>query len=475
MDAQDRTIIVVHSISFWVPDHIHPLFPAYEERFLFFVMAALRQTSAHVVYVTSQPIRTRLIDYFLAMVPGVDLDDVRERLTFISLSDPSPRPLTEKILARPHVIERIRRAVPDRHRALLVPFNVSRLEMELAVELDIPVYGPHPSLDRWGTKSGSRTIFSEEEVPHPAGVEGVGTINDLVAAIEQIRTERPDADKVIVKLDRAVSGLGNATVDLRGATSRDDLLAAVRNLSPEDAKSEAVAFLSELREHGGIVEELITGTNFRSPSVQLRNAPDGQVEIISTHDQILGGPTGQMYLGCTFPADGAYAGAISEEAIKVGHRLAREGVVGRYGIDFVVTQTDRGWDARAIEINLRNGGTTHPFLTLIALTDGHYDAESGSFAAPDGTPRHYLATDHLEDPSLSRLTPDDLLDLACRPGIAWDAQTLTGPAFHMATAIAVAGQVGVTAISETPTGAASLYADVKAALLREAQRARPTD
>lgn len=472
LETEPRTVVVLHSISFWVPEHVYPLFPAYEERFLFFVLTALRQHATRVVYVTSQPVNARLVDYFLELVPGVDLDDVRQRLTFISLSDPSPRPLTEKILSRPRSMERLRRAVSDTNRAMIFPFNVSPLEMELAVQLDIPVYGPDPSLDQWGTKSGSRTIFLEQGVSHPVGVEGVATLNDLVAGIEHIRTARPKLGKVIIKLDRAVSGLGNATVDLDGITDRDDIGAAVRNLEPEDKETDAATYLAELRSGGGIVEELITGDEFRSPSVQLRNSPLGEVEIISTHDQVLGGPTGQMFLGCRFPADREYAAMISAEALKVGRRLAEEGVIGRYGIDFVVTRSGGDeWVPYAIEINLRNGGTTHPFLTLIALTDGSYDPATASFRAPDGTERFYTATDHLEHPSLKRLTPDDLLDLTGDDPMKWSARELVGPAFHLISAIAIAGQVGVTAIGRTRKDADQMYERVKRQLIKVGQRA----
>ena len=60
------------------------------------------------------------------------------------------------------------------------------------------------------------------------------------------------------------------------------------------------------------------------------SCPHGEVELLSTHDQLLGGPSGQSYLGCRFPADFAYARAISGEAMTVGERLAREGVLGRF-------------------------------------------------------------------------------------------------------------------------------------------------
>ena len=71
----------------------------------------------------------------------------------------------------------------------------------------------------------------------------------------------------------------------------------------------------KLAQRGGIVEEVIAGAELRSPSVQLRVIPGGAVELLSTHDQVLGGPNGQSYLGCRFPADFAYARAISEAAI----------------------------------------------------------------------------------------------------------------------------------------------------------------
>ena len=80
--------------------------------------------------------------------------------------------------------------------------------------------------------------------------------------------------------------------------------------------------------------------------MQLRVTPFEDIELLSTHDQVLGGPSGQTYLGCRFPADFAYARAITTEAEKIGRRLAREGVLGRFAVDFVVTRDEGGaWTA----------------------------------------------------------------------------------------------------------------------------------
>ena len=466
----NRTVVIVPSISFEVPDSLIPVFPAYEERFLFFVLSLLRQPGSIAIYVTSQPILPRVVDYYFGLVPELNTPDVRQRLFLVSPVDGSPRPLTEKLLARPRVIERIGRLIPDPRRAVIFPFNTSPLEGELGMRLGVPVYGPNPSLAHFGTKSGCRRLFAEEGVPHPFGIEDVGSQEELVAAIRRIRGERPAAREVIVKLDKGVSGLGNGVVRVQGADDEATLAERLGQIRLEDADAETDAFFEALGKEGGIVEERIVGESIRSPSVQMRCGPDGQYEVLSTHDQLLGGPHGQSFLGCRFPADQAYGHLIVAEARKIGARLAREGVVGRYGIDFVVTRGASGeWLPHAIEINLRNGGTTHPFLTLLALTDGDYDPQTNEFRSASGQAKYYVATDHLEAPEYAHLTPDDLLDLVAARDLTWHSGPQTGIAFHMLSALAVAGQVGLTAIGDTRRGAEEAYARAKRALDEESR------
>jgi hypothetical protein len=226
-------------------------------------------------------------------------------------------------------------------------------------------------------------------------------------------------------------------------------------------------YSADLAERGGIVEERIAGDEVRSPSVQMRVTPLGRVEVLSTHDQVLGGPSGQAYLGCRFPADPAYAAAITREAVKVGERLAREGVLGRFAVDFVVVRNGEGWDPYAIELNLRKGGTTHPFLTLQFLTDGVYDPETGVFRAPSGREKHFVASDHVESPAYRALTPDDLFDIVVRRGLHFDQSRQTGVVFHMMSALGEHGRTGLTAVADDPAGADALYDQVVSVLDEE--------
>jgi len=458
----ERTLVVVSSVSVNLPAHMALLLPAYEERYLYQVLVSAMGARSRAVYVTSQPLLERMVDYYVGLIPNADRSDLRSRIVTLSVGDWSARPLTEKILERPRLIERIRAALPDPRSSVLMPFVTTPLEARLAAALGIPVYGPNPDLSHLGTKTGSREVFAAAGVPSPRGTEGVRSVADLVYALAAMSAASPLAGAV-VKLDDAVSGLGNAVVELRGADDHIELERRIRTLRPEDASLDAEAFLAMLAEGGGVVEERVTGDGFCSPSVQLRASPLGGCEVLSTHDQLLGGPAGQTYFGCRFPAAPGYARDLSVYGRRIGEEPSRRGVVGRFGIDFVAVRVDGKWQAYAVEINLRNGGTTHPMLAMQALTNGNYDESTTQFVAA-GAPKYYVATDHLELPGLSSLTPDDVLDLIEAHDLGWDPHRLAGPVFHMLSAVAVAGRLGVTAVADSPTAAQTLYNRIESTL-----------
>jgi hypothetical protein len=489
-----QTIVVVPSMSI---DAIGSgaVMQAYEERFLFLLLL-LRQPRARLIYVTSQPILPSIIDYYLDLLPGVIPSHARQRLFLIAPLDGSVQALSDKLLARPRLIERIRSLIMDPNRAHLVPFNTTNREKELAVRLGIPMYGADPKFFPLGTKSGCRKIFVEENVPHPLGHEDLASKEDLLDAIAQMRAKKPSIKQVLVKLNEGVSGEGNAVVDLNGLppsfakATADEPVAGIadagqkeisaapgspipatanrgRGRATLDERVRAMQFelaevtyddyMEKLRERKAVVEERILGEDFRSPSVQLRITPLGEVELLSTHDQLLGGPSGQSYLGCVFPADTGYAPLITREAAKVGSRLAKEGVIGRFALDFVVVRSNGKWEPYAIEINLRKGGTTHPFLTLQFLTDGTYNPDTAIFTAPNGQQKFFVASDHVESPHYRTLTPDDLFDIVVRRNLHFDQMRQTGVVFHMMSALGELGRMGLTAVGNSHEEAKAMY------------------
>src|ERR1043166_9262814 len=118
-----QTIVVVPSMSI---DAISSgaVMQAYEERFLFLLLLQ-RQPRARLIYVTSQTIPPNIINFFFFFLPVVFSSRARPLLFLPSPMDGSVRPLSDKLLARPRLIERIRSLILDPDRAHLVPFNTT--------------------------------------------------------------------------------------------------------------------------------------------------------------------------------------------------------------------------------------------------------------------------------------------------------------------------------------------------------------
>ena len=203
----------------------------------------------------------------------------------------------------------------------------------------------------------------------------------------------------------------------------------------------------------------------------MRILPRGESVVLSTHDQVLGGERGQTFVGCSFPAAPAYAGAIAREAGKVGNYLANQGLAGRVGVDFVVARHAGSWQPYAVELNLREGGTSYPYETLWLLTDGSLDQTGATFRTPSGHAKHYVATDRLRHPGYRTIGLGNFLASATAAGLDWDPGSQTGAVFHMMRSLEEEGRIGVTAIGDTPDQARELYVVVASLLDRLAAKA----
>lgn len=442
----------------------------YEERLLFSLIR-LRSPRMRLIYVTSQPIHPSVIDYYLHLMPGIPLNHARDRLLLFSTYDASPKPLTQKILERPRLISRIHQALRP-NRSYMMCFNSTSLERELSVQLGIPLFAVDPDLNCWGTKSGSRQIFAECGVPHPDGSSLVWNSDDLAEAAAELWVRQPSLQRMVIKLNEGFSGEGNAILDLR---SLQDLSGRERiktlknqfcNLRFQSKEETWESFSHRIPELGAIVEAFVEGKTKESPSVQCEIKPDGTVTVISTHDQILGGPDGQVFQGCRFPADQAYRLKLQEIGEKVGQNLAEKGALERFSVDFVAVHQDNSaaWDVNAIEINLRRGGTTHPFMTLKLLTNGYYDPKTGLFYSQQSRPKFYVASDNLQNERYQGLLPNDLMDIIANHQLHFDSSTETGTVFHLMGCLSRYGKLGLTCIGNSPQHAQQIYEQVVAVL-----------
>lgn len=457
LDLTVGTIVVLPSITFPASELRKIVgIERYEERLLCFLLL-LQAPELRMVYVTSARIDPVVVDYYLSFLD--DPAGARARVEFVHLGDEEPRALTEKLGEHPEALDAIRDAIEDPTSSCILPFNVTEREREVAEALGVPVWGPAPELAFWGTKSGARQLALDAGVPVLEGAEDLFSVLDIERAIQRLQRRKPDARTVVIKLNNGFSGQGNAILRM------DDLRSPLDRSKTTFCASEESwpSFASKIEAEGAIVEEAIRAEAMVSPSVQASIAADGSVEILSTHDQILGGPDDQVYLGCRFPADVAYRADITVFARRIAAALSERGVIGAFGIDFIVVPDGRSHDVHLSEINLRLGGTTHPFLMARLVTGGRYDEDRGELIAGD-KPVAYIATDNLKSQAYVGIEPARIVDALTSSGLAYDPEVGAGATLHLLGALQRYGKLGTLCIAPGPEAADELYADVVATL-----------
>jgi PGM1 C-terminal domain/ATP-grasp domain len=472
-----KTIVVIPSLTL-DPEILSKIdgFIHYEERLLC-MLILLRMPCTHLVYITSVPIDPVVIDYYLHLLPGISAYHASQRLTLLSCYDNSALPLTQKILERPRLIARIKKSIPAGHAGHIACFNVTQWEKTLAVSLDLPIYGADPDLLYLGTKSGSRKLFRECHTTLPDGVEDIKDEAGIAAALLSLKQRYPDLKKAVVKMNDGFSGEGNAIFYYEGYPFDETAADWVKQMLPAQLRIVAAGleyqeFMQKFTGMGGVVELFLEGEIKTSPSVQCRITPTGKVEIISTHDQILGGDGNQVFLGARFPAQEAYNTSIAQIAAQVSEKLSQLGVLGRFSIDFVSVCKENKWQHYAIEVNLRKGGTTHPYLMLQFLTDGHYDENTGLYYTANGQPRYYFSSDNLQNPAFKGLTPHDLMEIASFHDLLYDGSKQEGVMFHLMGALSQYGKLGVLCIGNTPQRADDYYKKTVEVLQAETQKGK---
>ncbi len=445
-ELEEGVVIVLPSLTF-PPEELRKIIGIqhYEERLLCLLLL-LRNPGLRMLYITSLRVPEPIVDYYLSFLE--DPEDAARRLYVLSLGDASTRPLTEKVLDDPYAAKRIGELGRSSEQSYILPFNVTALETRLSALTRVPLYGAPIHLIPLGSKSGSRQVAKTADVPVVPGAEDIYSVGQLQEQLLRLRAGHPGGAAVI-KLNHGFSGQGNAIVELETLT---DSVAGSPTVFCASEES-WTTFAPKIERDGAVVELLVRGRGLRSPSVQMRILPDASDEIISTHDQLLGGPDDQVYLGCRFPADPTYRKSIQDEARKIAAVLSAEGVIGSFAMDFIVTTDGQAYLS---EINLRMGGTTHPFLMARHASRGRYDEASGELIT-DAGPRRYVATDNLKSPHYLGIDPVELIRALRAEGLAYDRSTHSGIFLHLLGALRSFGKVGATCLGASSTDAHGLY------------------
>jgi hypothetical protein len=470
-DDQAYTSVIVPSLSVDAEELARRPDAHFYEELLLFLLIRLRNPRARIVYLTSAPLAPAILDYYLQFLAGIPASHAIGRLTLLSPHDRSPRPLTQKILERPRLVERIRAAIHDLSRAYLTVFRATPLERHLAVLLGIPLNAADPGQQVLRTTSGARRCLREAGIAVPEGCEDLRDEADLLEALAELRRRKPSLDRAVVKLDARAWDGDTAVVQLPRERSKAAMARQLLRLTPASAE-EPGAYLDRFHRSGGLVEEFVEGVRYVA-SGQVRINPRGQVIATSTHEEIRSGPHGLSSVGCRFPARARDRPAIQEASESVGRVLAEKGLISRLSVEFLVLDADREGPAPerprllGTDINLGVGGATHPLLAVRFLAGGRLDPASGLFLAPSGRPKFYRATDNLGSPAYRGLTPEDLIEILTLQRLSYSPRSESGALFYMLGGVSELGRVGMVAIGNSHEEAEEVFARTAAILDRE--------
>jgi L-propargylglycine--L-glutamate ligase len=439
-----RTSIVVYSMNYSEGlVRARPSVQYFYERALS-QLARLADPQARVIIVTPEPINGAILDYHVHQIFGLNGAARREamqRVVFLTPQSSEGVALADAVFNDKRLVSELynERAVAE--DALLVNFAACPTIERLGSALGIAVEErPYELAARWGSKSGSKTVFARVGVPAPPGPLDVLHSTDHVATAACELARASGARRVVVKLDDAGwgSGLGIAIIDTHLLRQTRSLRRSVMQiLQPwED-------FAAEIRTGGAIIEEYVRNIDC-APCGQGYIERDGVVRFVSTHDQLM---TDGELAGLVYPAPERWHSIIRRAVSAVGEILSADGARGTFGVDFISAEGR----LFATEINLRKLGTTHVF-----------DFVRSAFCAPlhqhalDDAQFHYVYHRIYRPDTMTGAQPRTLIDGLRRSGLLFDRRTGAGVVLHSLSSLAPHGCVDITCVGPSRTIAEDL-------------------
>lgn len=432
----------------------------YEERLLY-VIGYLRNPRTKIIYITTNQIQPRIIEYYFDLLCSTQAERASFTKRFIPIAvgrSASGTTVTKRLLSSARLRQQILQQIPDKTAAVLRCFNSSPDEEALAVKMGLPLFAAQPKLAWLGSKSGSREVFKAVELTPPFGVEHIHSATQLYQAIQTIKRHDRSCQHVVLKFNNSFSGVGNATFTLKGwprsLTGLPRFLK--KNLHPSNQALSTEQYVEKFYASGGIAEVWLAGDQICSPSAQVIIQPDKTVVIASTHEQLFDKVTKQIYLGARFPARPKLRPAVLAQAKRIGAHLAKHGVIGPFSIDFISIKRTGRWLTHPVEINLRKGGTTHPYQLVKHLTTATTQSDA-SLRSAAGRKIYYYAYDNISSPDYVGLDPATLIELVRDAGLAFDRATNVGITLHLLGALQKYGKFGVVCIARSPQAAEQLF------------------
>lgn len=460
LTSKSKSKIVIYSIEYSEELLIDLPYTRYFDERSLCHLETLRQPDIRVILITSKPIDTDIFDYHFQELYQMNVNQersARERLLLLSPQSQRPVSLAKLVMEDRAILKILESEINKADVIELINFSSSSQIDLLGQNLNITVEeGPEFLSQYWGSKAGSKEAFLKSNVPTPRGTTKVfKSLDEIKNAAIKMATAHSPSESVVIKLNEGgwAGGLGSAIISCRKLLQTNALSQSLeRILQPWES------FVQEILQGGAIVEEYVVGA-VCSPSGQGYIDERGEVEVTSTHDQIL---DKGKYVGCSYPAPTQHLSQIYEAVRKVGKTLSDHGVRGTFGIDFI--GFDKG-KLLAVEINLRKVGNSHVFSYVKSIIANEIGSD-GLLKNKNNLPIYYV-NQWVYKPSLSKnkkMEPKTAIERLRRKGLFYNYKTQTKTIFHLLGTLNSSGFVEATSIENSREKALELARLVQTAL-----------
>ncbi|CAG9318397.1 unnamed protein product [Blepharisma stoltei] len=417
-----------------------------------------------ILYISAFEMTPEIVSYYMKILELGNIADPISRLNLVSPDlgkhIPTHISTTKAVLFSPKTIARLKHLV-KRRTAYIVPGNVSKDEIELAVMLGVPILGGDPNKAAlFSTKSGSKRILTSAEVPVPPGAYDIYDEKEFMATLTRLIANNLNIDVWLFKIDNEFSGRGHASLDIMQCKYIKNLRKSSDELNEEQqekiyhyltkalskkVKIAVPSLYSNWREYmkefvrvGGVIEAtpLCLPANVGSACVCFCIEPDGNVVLSGAYDKL----EARRYVtaGYMFPQNSLPNMNFKMLADSIGKVLYEKDIFGYVSVDLVSFPDPSGnsphplfW-AVDLDCQLSVSGSVMPFFDF--LMEGSLDMVSGHYHIDHSidqktTERCFMYLPVIEHPGISKVLYKTFFYMCRVQGISFDLELKKGTTF----------------------------------------------
>ncbi len=174
--------------------------------------------NVEIIYISPHQLNQDIITYYASILTTLDVQNIKERFHIIipdSVDEYVPHySISELLLLSPYTLNYIKKYVGDKY-AYIVPGNVSKVEVEISMLLDIPILmGDLFQSQIFFSKSGSKIVFKDNKINSPISAWDIKSEFQFYSSLAHLVNLYPDFNIWIFKMDYEVNGRGIAYIQL---------------------------------------------------------------------------------------------------------------------------------------------------------------------------------------------------------------------------------------------------------------------